>query len=48
MYTYIFVHINASYFTVHGDCGVDKFDITARKASWNIEGVEPGNQDGPG
>jgi len=21
---------------------------TARKASWNIEGVEPGNQEGPG
>ena len=21
---------------------------TARKASWNIEGVEPGNQQGPG
>jgi len=22
--------------------------IAARKASWNIEGVEPGNQEGPG
>jgi len=21
---------------------------SARKASWNIEGVEPGNQEGPG
>ena len=21
---------------------------TARKASWNVEGVEPGNQEGPG
>jgi len=29
-------------------CPYIRMKHTARKASWNIEGVEPGNQEGPG
>ena len=37
IYTYIYMHIF-----------VYIYMYTARKASWNIEGVEPGDQEGPG